>query len=122
MNNFEELKVWKILHELVIKIYKITNNFPKEERYRLTDQLCRSAASVPANIAEGQARQTTKEYLQFLYTARGSIAETKYHLILAKDLGYIETSSYNKINTNYNKAGKMLNSLINSLKKKNSDE
>jgi four helix bundle protein len=122
VNNFEELKVWKILHELVIKIYKITNNFPKEERYRLTDQLCRSAASVPANIAEGQARQTTKEYLQFLYTARGSIAETKYHLILAKDLGYIETSSYNKINTNYNKAGKMLNSLINSLKKKNSDE
>ena len=122
MNNFEELKVWKILHELVIKIYKITNNFPKEERYRLTDQLCRSAASVPANIAEGQARQTTKEYLQFLYTARGSIAETKYHLILAKDLGYIETSSYNKINTNYNKAGKMLNSLINSLKKKKSDE
>ena len=122
MNNFEELKVWKILHELVIKIYKITNNFPKEERYRLTDQLCRSATSVPANIAEGQARQTTKEYLQFLYTARGSIAETKYHLILAKDLGYIETSSYNKINTNYNKAGKMLNSLINSLKKKNSDE
>lgn len=122
MDNFEELKVWKILHELVIKIYKITNNFPKEERYRLTDQLCRSATSVPANIAEGQARQTTKEYLQFLYTARGSIAETKYHLILAKDLGYIETSSYNKINTNYNKAGKMLNSLINSLKKKNSDE
>jgi four helix bundle protein len=122
VNNFEELKVWKILHELVIKIYKITNNFPKEERYRLTDQLCRSAASVPANIAEGQASQTTKEYLQFLYTARGSIAETKYHLILAKDLGYIETSSYNKINTNYNKAGKMVNSLINSLKKKNSDE
>lgn len=122
MNSFEELKVWQEAHKLVIKIYKITNGFPREERYRLTSQLCRSAASAPANIAEGQARQTTKEYLQFLYTARGSIAETKYHLILTRDLGYIEDSVYNEIIKSYNKVGKMLNALINSLKKGGSNE
>jgi four helix bundle protein len=122
VNSFEELNVWKKLHKLVIKIYKTANNFPREERYLLTNQLCRSAASVPANIAEGQSRQTTKEYLQFLYNARGSIAETKYHLILARDLGYIENSTYNDINKDYDSAGKMLNSLINSLKRKNSND
>ncbi len=122
MNSFEELKVWQEAHKLVIKIYKITNGFPREELYRLTSQLCRSAASAPANIAEGQARQTTKEYLQFLYTARGSIAETKYHLILTRDLGYIEDSVYNEIIKSYNKVGKMLNALINSLKKGGSNE
>jgi four helix bundle protein len=122
MNSFEELKVWQEAHKLVIKIYKITDSFPREERYRLTSQLCRSAASIPANIADGQARQTTKEYLQFLYTARGSIAETKYHLILTRDLGYIENSFYNEIITSYNKVGKMLNALINSLKKRDANE
>lgn len=122
MNNFEELKVWKEAHKLVIKIYKITDGFPKEERYRLTNQLCRSATSIPANIAEGQARQTTKEYLQFLYTERGSIAETKYHLILTRDLGYVEDAVYNVIIKSYNKVGKMLNALMNSLKKRDSNE
>ena len=122
MNNFEELKVWKEAHKLVLKVYNLTDSFPKEERYRLTNQLCRSAASIPANIVEGQARQTTKEYLQFLYTARGSIAETKYHLILVRDLGYLENSFYNEIIKDYNKVGRMLNALINSLKKGGSNE
>ncbi len=122
MNNFKELKVWKEAHKLVIKIYKITDSFPKEELYRLTSQLCRSTALIPANIAEGQARQTTKEYLRFLYTARGSIAETKYHLILTRDLGYIKNSVYIEVIKSYNKVGKMLNALINSLKKQSSNE
>jgi len=116
MDNFEELKVWQEAHKLVLKVYKITKDFPKEERFRLIDQLCRSAASIPANIAEGQSRQTTKEYLQFLYTARGSVAETKYHLLLAKDLGYLGDSDYSVIVESYNNVGKMLNGLITSLK------
>ncbi|MCK4384926.1 MAG: four helix bundle protein [candidate division Zixibacteria bacterium] len=119
MDSFKDLKVWGKAHNLVLKIYKITKDFPSDERFRLTDQLCRSASSVPANIAEGQARQTTKEYLQALYIARGSIAETKYHLLLAKDLGYLESSEYNEIEVEYNKVGKMLNSLINSLQRRN---
>jgi four helix bundle protein len=118
MEKVDNLKVWESAHNLVLKIYKITKEFPDEERYRLTDQLCRSSASVPANIIEGRARKTTKEYLQFLYTARGSVAETKYHLLLAKDLGYLEGFEYNKIVSGYDEVGRMLNGLITSLKRK----
>lgn len=118
MDSFGNLKVWKEAHKLVLTIYKITKEFPKEERFRLIDQLCRSAASIPANIAEGQSRQTTKEYLQFLYTARGSIAETKYHLLLARDLGYLSDSTYEEFIESYDIVGKMLNGLITSLKKR----
>lgn len=118
MDPFRKLKVWKKAHRLALRIYEITKDFPDEERFRLIDQLCRSASSIPANIVEGQSRQTTKEYLQFLYTARGSIAETKYHLLLAKDLNYLEDSKYEDLDTEYNEVIRMLNGLINSLKKK----
>ncbi|MCK4420844.1 four helix bundle protein [candidate division WOR-3 bacterium] len=117
MDAFRKLKVWGKAHSLVLKIYKITKDFPKEEQFRLIDQLCRSASSIPANIVEGQSRQTTKEYLQFLYTARGSVAETKYHLLLAKDLEYLEDSDYSEIIMGYDNVGKMLNGLIASLKR-----
>jgi four helix bundle protein len=119
MESFQELNVWKEAHKLVLEIYKVTKEFPKDEHFRLTDQLCRSAASIPANIAEGQSRQTTKEYMQFLYIARGSVAEIKYHLLLSKDLGYLEHSDYSRIVENYDRIGKMLNALITSLKKGN---
>ena len=119
MDAFRKLKVWGKAHSLVLKIYKITKDFPKEEQFRLIDQLCRSASSIPANIVEGQSRQTTKEYLQFLYIARGSVAETKYHLLLAKDLNYLESSQYEDFDDEYNEVIKMLNGLINSLKRKN---
>ena len=76
--------------------------------------VCRD--SIPRG--KGRARQTTKEYLQALYIARGSIAETKYHLLLAKDLGYLRNSNYNEIVNKYNDVGKMLNGLITSLKEK----
>lgn len=103
---------------MTLKIYKVTQGFPQKERYRLTDQLCRSASSVPANIAEGTGRNTLKEYVQFLYTARGSIEETKYHLILSKDLGYLPLGDFNDLMEGYNEVGKMLNGLINSLKER----
>lgn len=69
MESWKELKVWQKAHGLVIEIYKVTAEFPNDERFRLTDQLCRAACSIPANIVEGQARQTTKEYIHFLYNA-----------------------------------------------------
>lgn len=62
---WRDLEVWQRAHSLVLRIYKHVQSFPREERYRLTDQLCRAAMSVPANIVEGQSRQTTKEYIQF---------------------------------------------------------
>jgi four helix bundle protein len=122
MNSFRELKVWQEAHNLTLKIYELTRDFPQEEKFRLINQLCSSSASIPANIAEGTGRKTLKEYVQFLYNARGSLEETKYHLILAKDLGYIPIEEYEILQSRYNETGKMLNGLITSLKLKGEEE
>jgi len=114
---FEDLEVWQQAHKLTLKVYATTNHFPSEERYRLTDQLCRSAASIPANIAEGKGRDSNREFLRFLIIARGSLEETKYHLLLARDLHYLSEADYNKLLDGYNAAGKMLNGLINKVRK-----
>ena len=74
---YEDLDVFKESHSLVLKIYQITKSFPKEENYRIVDQMIRCAYSIPSNIAEGNNRNTTKDYLKFLYTARGSLNELK---------------------------------------------
>ncbi|MEJ2306372.1 MAG: four helix bundle protein [candidate division WOR-3 bacterium] len=116
MKSFENLDVWEAAHKLVLEIYKITKKFPEEERFRLIDQLCRSAASVPANIAEGTGRKTLNEYIQYLYNARGSFEETRYHLILARDLNYIDKVEFSALKKQYDSIGKMLNGLIKSLK------
>ena len=114
--HWKELKVWEKAHELVIKIYKETAQFPKDEIYGLTSQLRRSSSSVPANIVEGQSRNTTKEYLQFLHNSRGSLEETRYHLLLSKELGYLSEEKYQSLENQYEEASKMLNSLIKNLK------
>lgn len=94
----------------------MTEDFPGEERFRLTDQMCRAAASVPTNIAEGKGRTSLKEYLQFLSIARGSVEEVKYLLLLAKDLGYTKGSTWDQVTEDYERVGKMLNKLISSLR------
>jgi len=75
-------------------------------------------ASIPANIVEGQARQTTKEYVHFLYNARGSLEETRYHLLLARDLELLDSDTYAALETDYREVSKMLNGLIQSLRRK----
>ena len=91
--HWKDLDVWKKAHSLVLGIYKLTAKFPKAEAFSLVDQLRRSSYSVPANIVEGQSRNTTKEYLSFLYNARGSVEEVRYFLLLSKDLEYIGKGS-----------------------------
>ncbi len=118
MLGWRKLEVWKKAHQLVLDIYTATKTFPTEERFRLTDQLCRSVISTPANIVEGQSRQTTKEYLQFLYNARGSLEETRYYLILAKDLKYLSDEECKCLEESCEVISKMLNSLILSLKER----
>ena len=88
-----DLDVWKKAIEFVAEIYKITKNFPKEEIYGLTSQIRRAAVSIPSNIAEGAARNYKKEFIQFLYIAVGSAAETETQLIIAKEIGYIENNT-----------------------------
>ena len=115
---WRNLDVWEKTHELVLEIYRITSTFPKSEMYGLSDQLKRAAASVPANIVEGQSRQTTKEYLHFLYNARGSLEEVRYFLFLSMQLKFLDEDTYREMEDRYESASKMLNGLIKSLKKK----
>ncbi len=114
----EELPVWLKSYQLTLKIYNLTKSFPKDEMYALTSQLRRSGSSIGANITEGYARNSTKELLQFLYNARGSSAETLYHLKLALDLKYLKKSDYENLKEGYNEIGKQLNGWISSLRKR----
>ena len=93
-NKFENLGVWENAHQLTLRIYKLTNKFPSEEKFRLGDQLRRSAASVSTNIVEGSSRIHKKEFQQFLNLAKASLEETKYHILLARDLNYVNDQTY----------------------------
>jgi four helix bundle protein len=88
--HWRDLEVWKRAYELVLSIYQIIARFPDSEKYALSDQLKRAAYSVPANIVEGHSRKTSKEFLQFLYQARGSLEELRYFIFLSKDVNYIK--------------------------------
>lgn len=114
----EDLRVWQEGHTLALEIYKLKKKFPKEEIYILVPQIVRAAISVPANITEGFYRNTTKEFIQFLYVARGSIGEVVYYLALAKDLKYINEQTYQSLRERYNNLAKSINALIKSLKQK----
>ena len=94
IEEFTDLKVWQEGHKLVLLIYKITKNFPREETYSLTDQIRRAAISITSNISEGFGRQTYKEKTQFYYLAKGSLTEVKNQIIIARDLKYISGSDY----------------------------
>lgn len=89
MKTHKDLDIWKESIELVKMIYEITAKFPKEEIYGLTTQIRRCAISVPSNIAEGAARNSKKEFIQFLYIALGSLSELDTQLIISKSLGYL---------------------------------
>ena len=108
MKTFKELIVWQKSHILVLNIYKITKSFPKEELYGLCSQVRRSASSIPTNIAEGFKRSSTKDYLHFLNIADASLEETKYHILLGYDLGYLTAENYNLLNCECEEIGRML--------------
>ncbi|MBR6315117.1 MAG: four helix bundle protein [Clostridia bacterium] len=91
--SYKELIVWQKSMELAEKVYLLVKALPKEETYALSDQIRRAAVSIPSNIAEGHARQSQKEFSQFLCIARGSRAELETQLLLARRLGYFETVS-----------------------------
>ncbi len=94
MRDFKKIQVWEKAHRLTLRLYTITALFPKEELYGLSSQIRRAAASIAANIAEGTGRDTQPELAQFIHIAAGSASELEYHLILARDLGYVESGLY----------------------------
>ena len=97
MRNFKELQVWQKSHMMTMKVYRLTRNFPSDERFGLVSQIRRSAASVPANIAEGCGRRGDREFSRFLSIAAGSASETEYHLLLAYDLRLLKENDYLKL-------------------------
>ncbi|MFC1823020.1 four helix bundle protein [Thermodesulfobacteriota bacterium] len=115
MKSVEELDVFKLAHEMVLAIYNITKSFPEDERFGLVSQMRRAAYSIPMNLAEGASRLHSKEYRQFAGIAKGSTGEIKYQLMLAKDLGYINTDTYNEMRANYERISQMLTGLTKSL-------
>ena len=108
--------VWKKAHEYTLEIYKITKQYPKDELFGIVSQLRRASSSVPANIVEGSARRTDKEFCQFLVQARGSLVETQYFLELSKDLGYLLEDDFNRLSEISVEIAKMLNSFITKVK------
>lgn len=113
IERFEDLEVWKKAHGLVMEIYHITRDFPKDEKFGLVSQMRRAAISVPANIAEGFKKRTLKDKSNFYNIAQGSLEELRYYIILSKDLGY-HTNNQELINR-LEVAGKMLHGLIRSI-------
>ncbi|MBX3069204.1 MAG: four helix bundle protein [Thermomicrobiales bacterium] len=93
VRDFTDLRVWRDGIDLAVLIYKMTESFPKDELYGLTSQLRRAAVSVPSNIAEGNARNRTADYLRFLSIARGSLSEMKTQILIAERLAYLDSSS-----------------------------
>ena len=116
MQDYRRLVVWQRAHQFVVSVYAATAAFPGEEKYGLTSQTRRSAVSIQANIAEGCGRETTMELRRFLYIAMGSASELDYHLLLARDLGFLEAASYQQLEKQAAEIGRMLTGLIRSLK------
>lgn len=115
MKSIDELDVFKLAHQMTLKIYEITKSFPSDERYGLISQMRRSAYSIPMNLAEGSHRLNTKEYRQFVGIAKGSAGEIKYQLLLAKDLQYVNKKTYEDLMRNYERISQMLTGLIKAL-------
>ena len=111
MQHFSKLAVWQRSHQLVLEIYRLTRNFPPEERFGVTSQLRRAAISAPTNIAEGSKRRQPRDFGHFLNIAEGSLAEVQYLLILTKDLGYVDEKTANSLAAEIDEILRMLNSL-----------
>lgn len=116
MRPHKNLLAWKDSIDLVKHIYTLTNKFPEIEKFGLISQLRRAAVSIPTNIAEGAARNTKKEFIQFLYISSGSLSEVDTLLTISADLHFITNDELNNVNEKMNKISSLLNGLIKKLK------
>ena len=116
MRDFKKIQVWQKAHTFVLAIYKATESFPDGERFGLTSQIRRAAASIPTNIAEGAGRDTQKEFARFVQIATGSASEVEYQLLLSHELGYLLTEQYAALETKITEIQKMLHGFAKALK------
>ncbi|HSD50061.1 MAG TPA: four helix bundle protein [Candidatus Methylomirabilis sp.] len=120
MRDYTKIEAWKRSDDLTVAIYQQTRTFPKEEIYGLTAQLRRAATSVPANIAEGSARESKRDYLHFLYIARGSLSETQHILHLSHRLGSLSDSHYRTLSEQVKVTFRCLHGLIQAVERESS--
>jgi four helix bundle protein len=116
LRSYKDLELWKKSMDLVVDVYKLTNEFPSQEKFGLISQIRRAAVSIPSNIAEGSSRNNTKEFIQFLFIANGSLSEIETQLEIASRLGYLTTFETLIVNIKYIR--KLMGGLINVLKAK----
>ena len=112
MRDYTKIVAWQKVDDLTVAVYVATRSFPREEIYSLTSQLRRAAYSVPANIVEGSSRESKKDYLHFLYIARGSLAETRYFVHLSHRLQYLDDEGYRALTVQTDEALRVLAGLI----------
>ena len=112
MIGFRDPKVWRKAHQVTLATYRLTHGFPSAERYGLTSQMRRAAASVCANIAEGAGRGGRRDFSRFLQIALGSASELEYHLLLSYDLGMLPETRYQEISREVVEVKRMLTSFI----------
>lgn len=116
IKSFTDLVTWREAHELVLTIYRITKDFPKEEQFGLTNQLRRATVSITSNIAEGFSRNSQKEKIQFYRTSLGSLTEVQNQLLIARDVRYISISDFRIIAEKSIVVSKLLHGLLKSAK------
>ena len=111
VRNYKDLRVWEEAHRLTLAIYAVTNGFPRDERFGLTSQVRRASASIAANLAEGCGRRSDGEMARFVQIAMGSGAEFSYHLLLARDLGFLKGEEYANLIAAVDRVMRMLSAL-----------
>jgi four helix bundle protein len=114
--DFRRLDVWQKAHSLTLAVYRVSAKLPAQETYGLISQLRRSVASIAANIAEGCGRDTSADFARFLQIAMGSASELEYHLLLAKDLGFVDSRDFEELETEAIRVKKMLSSFLSRLR------
>ena len=118
LKSFKDLKVWQKAYQLCLEIYKVTGNFPADEKFGLTSQMRRAAISIPSNIAEGYGRKTIPDYVRCLYIAYGSTCELETQTLLSGDLEYLNENKKVSLIEKINEVERMLMALIKSLENK----
>lgn len=120
--SYRQLEVWQKAMDLVVLLYQHSKQFPKEELYGLTSQMRRAAVSVPSNIAEGQGRRTTRDFLNFVSISKGSLFELETQIEIARRLEYLPAICHDDLQSLGQTVGKLLNGLIRALEQKNSEQ
>ena len=118
VNSYKDLKVWQKSMELAYMVYPLVRILPKEELYCLSDQMRRAVISIPSNIAEGFYRNSTRDYIRFLFIAKGSLGELETQLFLCEGFGYVQKNQTAPILQQCDEIGKMLTTLIKNLQLK----